>query len=188
MMILIEHYEHDDPAKARQLAEEMVAGPGPEKIRLWAKGWVLRSDSMGKPVAMQFTALDNRPVDLAKMKGKVVLVDFWATTCSPCVAELPQLKAAYDKFHARGFEVIGISCDTDQEQLEWFVEHKELRWPQYYDGKQSIENKFAQGFGIDGIPHLFLVDKNGNLRADNVQADAAFEGQIARMLDETNAP
>ena len=187
MMILIEHYEQSDNKKAVALANELAAESTPEKFRLWAKGCLNRLDAAGKSVDIQFTAVDGREVDAAKMKGKVVLVDFWATTCSPCVAELPQIKAAYDKYHAQGFEVIGISCDgeqqTDQKTLERFIKRKELPWPQYYDGKQQTDNKFAQKFGIDGIPHMFLIDKKGNLRFDNVSKDDLGK-RISELLAE----
>lgn len=194
IMAEIEHYEYDgQSAKARALADELVASSAPERYKLWTKGFLNRLDSYGKPVSMQFKAVNGREVDLASLKGKVVLVDFWATTCGPCVAELPRVKAAYDKFHGQGFEVIGISCDTEKEQLEKFLKKKGLPWPQYFDGKQQESNKFAQGFGVDGIPHMFLVDKKGYLRFDNVRArdgvhpkgdTTSFEEKISKLLAE----
>lgn len=187
MMMLIEHYERSDRKRAVALANEMTSATTPEGFKLWAKGCLARLESVGKPVALQFTALDGREVDVAKMKGKVVLVDFWATTCTPCVAELPQIKADYDKYHSQGFEVIGISCDgeqqTDQKKVERFVKRKELPWPQFYDGKQQTDNKFAQAFGVDGIPHLMLIDKKGNLRFDNVRPKE-LDKKIVELLAE----
>lgn len=126
-----------------------------------------------------------------------MLVDFGATTCGPCKAELLRVKAAFDKFHAQGFEIVGISCDTDKEQLIRFVKDNDLPWPQYFDGKQQTENKFAQVFGVDGIPHMFLVDKHGRLRFDNVRASdmygpkddtTSFEEKIFVLLSEPWQP
>jgi peroxiredoxin len=187
-------YEYDgNPAKGRALAAELMTSTAPEDIKLWAKGYLNRLDSAGKPVDLKFTAVDGQEVDLAQLRGKVVLVDFWATTCGPCVAELPRVKAAYDLFHAQGFEVIGISCDTDKTDLEKFVKQHGIPWPQYFDGKQQTDNKFGAAFGVDGIPHMFLVDKKGILRFDNVRAvnlvhpkgDAiTFEAKIYNLLAE----
>jgi peroxiredoxin len=170
--------------QARSLAKEMMDGSAPQKYKRWAKGVFYRLDSMGKPVTMKFIAVDGRDVDLAAMKGKVVLVDFWGTHCGPCVAELPRVKVALEKFHTKGFEVIGISCDTDKKELENYVEHNSISWPQYFDGKQQSDNKFTIEFGVDGIPHMFLVDRHGCLRFDNVRAKDGFEKQITKLLEE----
>ena len=113
-------------------------------------------------IEIVFEALDGRTVDLSKMKGKVVLIDFWATWCGPCVKEIPSIKKIYDKFQGRGFEVIGISLDRDRKKLETFVNENNIPWPQFFDGKGG-KNRLAKKYGIRGIPTLWLVDKQGNL-------------------------
>ena len=182
MMILIQHYEPSNPKKAAELANELIAESTPERYRQWAKGYLNRMEDSGKPVAIRFTAVDGREVDFARMKGKVVLLEFWSTSCGPCIEELPKIKAAYKKFHEQDFEVIGVSYDTDQKRLQRFIKNKEIPWPQYNDGKQFADNKLAQEFGVDGIPHLILIDKKGILRFDNVQVDGDFEKKISELL------
>ena len=194
IMAAAEDYEYEGrPEKARSSANELVEGPAPANYKAWAKGLLNRLDSSNQPVSMQFTAIDGREVDLAKMRGKVVLVDFWGTHCGPCVAELPRIKAAWDNFQARGFEVIGISCDTDRLELEKFITSNNIPWPQFFDGNQQEDNRFTVAFGVDGIPHMFLVDKRGLLRFDNVRARDDFhpkgdttslEEKIAKLLAE----
>jgi thiol-disulfide isomerase/thioredoxin len=136
---------------------------------------------IGKPLDIKFTALDGREVDLSKMAGKVVLVDFWATWCGPCVASLPDVKAAYDKLHAKGFEIVGISFDSDKPKLEHFVSDQNMAWPQFFDG-QGWQNKFGQQFGIDSIPTQWLVDKKGNLRDLDGRED--LETKVEKLLAE----
>jgi len=179
------------PDKARELAEQLAGSPASESIRQWAKGFVYRLAAMHQPIDLKFTAVDGRSVDLAQWRGKVVLVDFWATTCGPCRQELPRVKAAYDQYHAQGLEVVGISCDTDKDQLLRFLKDKDLPWPQFFDGKQQTDNQFSQAFGVDGIPHMFLVGKDGRLAFDNVRANdrvhphgdtLTFEEKISQLL------
>jgi thiol-disulfide isomerase/thioredoxin len=169
--------------KGRALAKEILDGSAPEKEKLPFKGFLHRLDSMGTNVTLSFTALDGREVDTAKMKGKVVLVVFWATWSGPCVAEMPALKAAYDKFHAQGLEVIGISLDDqeDKGKLNKFLKSRKIPWPQYFDGKER-DNQIALQFGINGIPALFLIDKQGVLRDTNAQA--GLEQKISNLLAE----
>ena len=94
-----------------------------------------------------------------KYKGKLVLLDFWATWCGPCREELPNLTAAYKKFHGQGFEVLGVSLDQAkaEEKLAKFTKDNEMPWPQVYDGK-FWSAAVAKQYGIESIPSAFLVD------------------------------
>jgi thiol-disulfide isomerase/thioredoxin len=125
--------------------------------------------------------LDGREVDLTKLKGKVVLVQFWSTTCGPCIGEMPTVKAAYEKFHGRGFDVVAISLDDKESALRRFIQEKGLPWPQYFDGK-GWENRFAVQYGIFSIPTMWLVDKRGKLWDTNAGADLAR--RVEALLNE----
>ena len=133
-----------------------------EKTRLPEGDVPLGKNTMGRKPEIEFTALDGREVDLAKLKGKVVLLDFWATWCGPCVAGIPELQEVYDKFHPQGFEVVGISLDTDRTALERFVKEIGLSWPQSFDGK-GWSNAIAAKYGIQVVPTLWLVGRDGKV-------------------------
>jgi thiol-disulfide isomerase/thioredoxin len=138
-------------------------------------------EAVGKPVAIQYTALDGRPVDVTNMKGKVVLIDFWATWCGPCVGELPHVKEAYDKNHPNGFEIVGVSLDQEKGTLTEFIAGHKMEWPQYFDG-QGWDNKLAGQFGITSIPAMWLIDKKGNLRDLHARSD--LSGKVEKLLAE----
>lgn len=134
-----------------------------------------------KPLELAFTAVDGTEVDLSKMKGKVVLIDFWATWCGPCVAELPKVIASYKKLHDSGFEIVGISFDQDKDKLEAMTKEKGMPWVQYFDG-QGWQNKFGQQFGVNSIPEMWLVNKKGMVVDTNARED--LETKVQKLLAE----
>ena len=136
----------------------------------------------GVPLELRFTALDGREVDLAALRGKVVLMDFWSTTCGQCVADLPRVRNVFEQFHPQGLEVIGISLDNerDRERLKECVAQQKLPWPQHFDG-EGWSSPLAKRFGIYHIPAMMLLDKKGAFREfahKNLAAD------VKRLLAE----
>jgi peroxiredoxin len=183
-----EHFEilwtvaqNSPPDKARPLLREIARGAAPDNMKTAAADQLKKLDVLGKPVVLQFTAVDGRNVDLARLKGKVVLIDFWATWCGPCVGEVPNVKKTYDQFHAKGFEIVGISLDKDKDKLTQFVADHKMEWPQFFDGLYW-QNKYARQFGIESIPTMWLIDKKGALRNENARAD--LSGAVQRLLAE----
>ncbi len=165
----------------KKLAQQVIDSAAPDRVKEQAKGLLKKMDAVGKPVDIEFTALDGRDVNIAKLKGKVVLVDFWATWCGPCVGEIPNVKAAFSHLHDQGFEIVGISFDKEKDTLERFVTENKMAWPQFFDG-EVWNNKFGKEYGINSIPTMWLVDKKGNLR--DLNGRDGLEEKVKKLLAE----
>ncbi len=123
---------------------------------------------------------EGKPLSIANYKGKVVLLDFWATWCPPCRAELPNVIKTYGTYHSKGFEIIGISLDKDQEKLASFTKEKNMTWAQYFDGLQW-ENKLAVKYGISSIPATFLLDGQGTIIGKDLRGED-LDQAVAKAL------
>ncbi len=128
------------------------------------------------------TDLDGKPLALASYKGKVVIIDFWATWCGPCVGELPNVLKTYEQYHAKGLEIVGISLDSDKDKLTKFIADKKMPWPQFFDGL-GWKNKLAAQYGVNSIPATYLLDKEGNIIAKGLRGEA-LAAAVGKALGE----
>ena len=106
--------------------------------------------------------LDGEPISLADYRGKVVLLDFWAVWSGACVAEMPNVKAVYERYHNKGFDVIGINLDNDEVVLRGFIKENRMPWRQIFDSQRE-ENSLKQRYSVSSIPASFLLDREGKV-------------------------
>jgi len=175
----------EDPKKQVELFKRITHDFPNSEFAKNAEGNLKRLESIGKPFELEFTdAIKGTEVSMKSLKGKVVVIDFWATWCGPCVGEMPKMKALYEEYKDKGVEFVGVSLDRPKEEggldsLKSFVAKNEIKWPQYYEGKTSASD-FATAWGINAIPSLFVVDADGNLYS--VEARGKLEKMIPELL------
>jgi thiol-disulfide isomerase/thioredoxin len=163
---------------AKKTAQRVVEKYPDSEVAQMARAMLKKLALIGQPLELSFKALDGNTVDIKNYRGKVVLVDFWATWCGPCRAELPNVLKTYEAYHDKGFEIIGISLDKSQENLAKFITDKKMPWPQYFDGK-VWQNDISTRFGIQSIPATFLVDKQGKVARTDLRGPA-----LAKAVEE----
>ena len=174
----------NQPDEANGLTADMV-----KEIDQFAKDGLSRIGLVGKPFDVEGMTIDGKPFDWSKYRGKVVLVDFWATWCVPCLEEVPNIRANYEKYHDQGFEVIGVNVDDEPETAAAFLKARPMPWTTVVSpdpAAPGMESPFVKKVGIQGIPFVVLVGRDGNVVGIHVRG-SQLGVQLAELFPDGGA-
>lgn len=174
------HLKRDEEAKA-QFEKFVKMKPEDDPDRQRALRYISQPDLARARMAPPFaiTATNGQQISLDGLKGKVVLIDFWATWCAPCREALPHMKKIVEKFKDEPLLVLSVSLDENEQKWQEFVAKKQMTWPQYRDG--GFTGPMASLFGIRAIPNTFTIDANGVLQEEHI-GDASIEGKLKKLV------
>jgi thiol-disulfide isomerase/thioredoxin len=139
-----------------------------------AGGDLRKLEGIGKPFELEFTdAISGRKIEMKNYKGKIVVVDFWATWCDSCVVEMPRMKELYARYKDHGVEFLGVNLDKPKDEggldrMKAYVEENRIPWPQYYQGNYW-DSEFSASWGVSALPAMFVVDRDGKLYSTDAQ-------------------
>lgn len=148
-----------------------------------ARAVIANTKMVDARVAPTFAFKSNTGEELSieKLRGKIVLLEFWASWCGPCRAELPEIKNIWKKYAGDKFVIVGINLDSNRPAFDAFVKESGMTWPQYYDGL-GWSNKVSQLYGVYAIPHSVLIDQDGVIKARGLRGEELSE-MIGNLLN-----
>jgi len=166
---------------ARQTYQALTeAFPDGSELKQRVEAELTRLDRVGKPAAnVEAQDLNGKAVRLSSLKGKYVLVDFWATWCGPCLVELPRLQEAYRKHHDAGLEIVSVSLDETRSAVVDFVKVRQLPWIQIHNGTAGAD--LVEAFGVTSIPASYLIDPEGNIIRLDLRG-AALDAALGQLI------
>jgi thiol-disulfide isomerase/thioredoxin/Tfp pilus assembly protein PilF len=174
------HLGQDDAAEA-QFQKFVTLAPADEPNRQRALRYIDEPGLARARMAPAFsvTTLSGQRVALDDLKGKVVLLDFWATWCAPCREALPHMRAIAKKFDGEPLVIVSVSLDSDQQKWKDYVASNSMTWTNYCDG--GFTGPISKLFGVEAIPHTFTIDPDGILQDEHI-GDASVEGKLKKLI------
>ena len=178
------HQGKKEPEKAKALYREVVELDADSFYVEQAMGSLYEMESLtvGQEAPdFEATTLDGDRISLSDLRGKVVLLEFWASWCGPCRPEVPYLKEVHAAYGGEDFQLIGISLDRSTEELRQFIEEHGMTWPQVQE-EARWESELADLYNVSGIPRAYLIDREGRIAAKDLRK-GRYEEEVRKLME-----
>ncbi len=177
--------EYDDSIRVYDLALEAMKPVEDEMVKRMAASLQKYRDGLqrkfamiGKPIELDGTSLSGAEFSWPAYKGKVVLVDFWASWCGPCRSEIPNILKQYERFHEQGFDVVGICLDSNRQAADEYVKTEGLPWLSLFEDDAGWKHPMAVRYEVQSIPTAILIDRDGNVVSISARGE-----ELRRLLE-----
>ena len=164
----------------KSISKRQIPNQPPPKKKTSGKNSTYSAGDVAPDIIMNNP--DGEALRLSDLRGKVVLIDFWASWCGPCRRENPNLVRAYEKFHSKGFEVFSVSLDSNKDKWNNAITKDGLVWENHVSDLRGWKNEASGEYGISSIPHAILVGKDGVIIRTHIRG-AALETELEKLFD-----
>jgi thiol-disulfide isomerase/thioredoxin len=142
----------------------------------------IKTTAIGNEISeINLPDVNGNPIALSSLRGKIVLIDFWASWCGPCRKENPNVVRLYEKYKDKGFDIYSVSLDKSKESWVKAIEADRLTWKSHVSDLQYWSSSVVSQFGIEGIPYTLLIDQNGKIIAKGLRGEQ-LENKLAELL------
>ncbi|MCH2119512.1 MAG: redoxin family protein, partial [Pirellulales bacterium] len=145
-----------------------------------AAGARRRLRSVGQKIALRGTTLSGKKIDLASLRGKVVVVHYWATWCEPCLEQMEQLRTLQTRYGRKRFQIVGVNLDTNAQDVKAYLQNRRFQWSHLFE-KGGLDSRLANELGILSLPTMLLIGADGKVLTRNLHIEAA-EAQVKAAL------
>lgn len=160
-LAIAEEYAGNDK-KALRWYEEIAGSEGRDTVARKAQGAITRLTSVGKPISLSGETVDGKKLDLSQLRGRIVLIHYWATWCEPCKDDIRRIDKLVAQYGGRQFLPVGVNLDTNKENVTRYLKTNPLSWPQLQD-IGGLDGQLASSLGVLTLPTMILLDEKGNV-------------------------
>ena len=180
MQLAIAHEFAGEEDEAKEWYGKIRSGFSGTALADKAEGAIRRLDAVGKPFVIRGTTVDGKKLDSSAYKGKPLLVHYWATWCEPCKEDMAVMRQMQAKYGARGFQLIGVSLDSNKDELSRYLSSSKPAWPQLFE-EGGLDSRYALEMGVLTLPTMILVGPDGTVVSRSLHV-SQLDAELSKLV------